>query len=134
MGRLALPMLAVAALGLSAAASSGVQRDTALRVTYWENGIAGSVTWRLGCSPPRGSLPRKAAACRRLAAGGPKLFAPLPPNIACTQIYGGPQKARVTGTVAGKRVWATFTRTNGCEIDRWSRVSPWLLPPGGVTG
>jgi hypothetical protein len=30
-------------------------------------------------------------------------------------------------------VWASFSRQNGCAIARWNRVSPWLLPPGGVT-
>jgi len=38
----------------------------------------------------------------------------------------------VAGTVNGRRVWATFARSNGCEIDRWQRISPWLVPPGGV--
>jgi hypothetical protein len=61
------------------------------------------------------------------------LFAPLPPNAICTEVYGGPQRARVTGMVDGRPVWATFSRSNGCEIARWARVSPWLLPPGGVT-
>ena len=69
----------------------------------------------------------------RLATGGVGLFAPTPRNIACTEIYGGPQRARIVGTVSGRRVWATFTRTNGCEIARWQRISPWLVPPGGVT-
>ena len=53
--------------------------------------------------------------------------------MACTQIYGGPQMARVVGTIAGRRVWATFNRTDGCQISRWERLSPWLLPAGGVT-
>ena len=61
------------------------------------------------------------------------LFAPLPKGIVCTLIYGGPQKARVVGTVGGKRIWATFTRQNGCHIARWNRLTPWLLPPGGIT-
>jgi len=39
----------------------------------------------------------------------------------------------VVGKVAGKRVWASFSRTNGCHIARWDRLSPWLLPRGGVT-
>ncbi len=123
------------ALFACAVALAGTSSGTTLRVTYWEDGSlpAESVTWTLRCNPPRGSLPRKALACRRLATGGSKLFAPLPPDIVCTQIYGGPQKARVVGTVGGKRIWATFARTNGCEIGRWNRVSPWLLPPGGVT-
>lgn len=129
------PVLAAAALSSCALAAASTPWSTSLRVTYWGDGAntASSVTWTLRCNPPRGSLPRKAVACRRLAAGGAKLFAPVPKNIACTEIYGGPQKARVVGTVAGKRIWTTFTRTNGCEIERWSRVSPWLLPPGGVT-
>jgi|SRR3990170_699035 len=118
--------------GLALAATPA---STSLRVTYWEDGAnAGTVTtWTLRCSPARGTLPRPAVACRRLAASGVKLFAPLPKDIVCTEIYGGPQKARVVGTVAGARVWATFTRTNGCEIARWARISPWLVPPGGVT-
>ena len=118
-----------------AAALAGPSTGTSLRVTYWEDGSrpAESVTWTLRCNPPRGSLSRPAVACKRLAAGGLKLFAPLPKDIVCTEIYGGPQRARIVGTLAGKRIWATFRRTNGCEIERWSRISPWLVPPGGVT-
>jgi hypothetical protein len=129
-------VLTGAALVVSALAAAGTPSSTSLRVTYWEDSAnaSASVTWTLRCNPVRGSLSRKAVACRRLAAGGAKLFAPVPKNIACTEIYGGPQKARVVGTVAGLRIWATFMRTNGCEIDRWSGVSPWLLPVGGVTG
>jgi hypothetical protein len=61
------------------------------------------------------------------------MFAPTPQGIACTEIYGGPQKARVVGIVAGDRVWATFARADGCQIARWNRITPWLVPPGGVT-
>jgi hypothetical protein len=126
-----LAALAVAAL-LAEGASAGTGAPTALRVTYWENAAktTPSSTRTLRCSPPRGTLPRPVAACRRLARRGAALFAPTPPDIACTQIYGGPQKARVVGVVGGKRVWATFTRTNGCEIARWNRLVPWLLPAG----
>jgi hypothetical protein len=120
----------VAATQAQAATSSG----TSIRVTYWKDGADAKATSTFTLRCPRGgTLPRPAAACRRLARGGPTLFAPLPRDIVCTEIYGGPQKARVIGTVAGDRVWATFTRENGCQIDRWNRLSPWLLPPGGVT-
>ena len=91
------------------------------------------MTWTLRCDPARGTLPRPARACARLAIGGTRPFAPLPGNVVCTEIYGGPQKARVVGVVDGKHVWSTFTRTNGCETGRWQRISPWLVPPGGVT-
>jgi hypothetical protein len=123
-------VLSACTLALAATPSS-----TSLRVTFWDDGAKAdsSVTWTLRCNPPRGTLRRPAIACRRLAAGGPKLFAPIPPDSVCTEIYGGPQRARVVGLVAGKRVWASFARTNGCAIGRWNRVSPWLLPPGGAT-
>jgi hypothetical protein len=118
----------------SAAGFAGTSADTSLRITYWEDSAnaSSSVTWTLRCDPARGTLARPARACTRLAAGGPKLFAPLPRDAACIEIYGGPQKARVVGMVDGKRVWSTFTRTNGCEIGRWQRISPWLVPPGGI--
>ena len=128
---LAAVLLAVTA---AATASPATTATTALRVTYWEDvaNASESVTWTLQCNPARGSLPRPVRACARLAAGGAKLFARLPRNIVCTEIYGGPQRARVVGTVNGRRIFATFARSNGCEIDRWQRISPWLVPPGGV--
>jgi len=124
-------LLAVTAATTASAATTAT---TALRVTYWEDVAkpSESITWTLRCNPARGSLPRPARACSRLAAGGARLFAPLPRNIVCTEIYGGPQRARVVGTVNGRRIFATFARSNGCEIDRWQRISPWLVPAGGV--
>jgi hypothetical protein len=124
-----------AALAASTAVWGARSSTTSLRVTYWEDAAAASsgVTWTLRCDPPGGSLQHPGHACARLAAGGTKLFAPLRPDTVCTEIYGGPQKARVVGMVGGKRVWTTFMRRNGCEIDRWQRISPWLVPPGGVT-
>ena len=107
---------------------------TALNVTYWANGQQGDPqTWTLRCNPPRGTLPRPAVACRRLAAGGWKLVAPVPARSICTEIYGGPQVARVVGFVQGKKVWARFTRENGCQISRWNRLAPWLFPAGGAS-
>lgn len=127
--------IAAAALVACAAGSAGTASQTWLNVTYWDNGIdlSAPVRWTLRCDPPRGTLARPARACNRVATGGTKLFAPIPPDVACTQIYGGPQVARVVGVVSGKRIWATFSRQDGCQISRWNKLSPWLLPPGGVT-
>jgi hypothetical protein len=58
------------------------------------------------------------AGCRGLSAAR---LRPVAPNVACTQIYGGPATARVRGTLHGKPVDARFDRTNGCEIARWER-------------
>lgn len=129
-------VLALVVAGLVATTAGATGGSSAsLRISYWENGFGGApdAVWTLRCSPARGTLPRPARACQRLVAGGAKLFAAFPPNTVCTEIYGGPQQARVVGTVAGKRVWASFSRTNGCHISRWERLSPWLLPSGGVT-
>jgi hypothetical protein len=50
-------------------------------------------------------------------------FKPVPPDSACTQIYGGPDVAFVRGTYMGRRVWARFKRNDGCQIARWDRIA-----------
>jgi hypothetical protein len=60
-------------------------------------------------------------ACAEVVALLPRLR-PEPDEI-CTQIYGGPQRIVVTGTVQGDPVTAEVTRVNGCEIDRYDRLA-----------
>ncbi len=126
----AILCLVGAALGVSASGSAGTAAETTLKVTYWENPARSSTrdVWTLRCAPAGGTLPRPAVACRRLGAIGAKLFAPVPRDAVCTEIYGGRQVAHVIGMVDGERVWAKFSRANGCQISRWDRLSPWLLP------
>ena len=38
------------------------------------------------------------------------------PERACTLQYGGPERARVTGTLEGREVDVAVTRANGCGI------------------
>ena len=45
-----------------------------------------------------------------------------PDGQACTMIFGGPQKAEISGTVDGSPVDTTITRANGCEIARWEAL------------
>jgi hypothetical protein len=98
--------------------------SASLHVTVWPNGRDDSAkrTWTLRCAPAGGTLPRAANACQRLAA----LQNPFAPRrrvgVACTDVYGGPQFALVTGRVRSRPVRATFSRVNGCEIARWNRV------------
>lgn len=125
----------VALAGVVVATAKGVGgKPTALTVTYWPNEAvpAESRTWTLRCSPPGGTLPQPARACRRLARLGSAAFAPVPADTACTTIYGGPQVALVRGVLRGRRVWARFLRRDGCEIARWDRLAPWLLPWAGA--
>jgi hypothetical protein len=108
------------------AAESPADARTDLRVTVWPEGRRGdalSQTWTLRCDPSGGTHPAPEAACRALAANESALR-PVPPDVMCTQIYGGPQVARITGTYRGAEITAWLDRTNGCEIARWDRLAP----------
>lgn len=114
--------------GASTPAGGG---PTSLTITAQASPDAAAKTWTLTCDPPGGSHPDAAAACAQLAAAE-KPFAPLPKNVACTEIYGGPQMATVTGTYRGEPVDASFNRTNGCEIARWDKIATVLVLQGGA--
>jgi hypothetical protein len=125
-------LVAVTALALlalaSASAGSGSVGATVLTITIWQDEHKPAhIGYGVACRPARGTLPRAAAACTKLAAGGAALFAPTPPDQACIAIYGGPQRAIVSGTVDGRRVWVSLRRRDGCEVERWRRLS-FLLP------
>jgi LysM repeat protein len=47
----------------------------------------------------------------------------------CSQIYGGPQSAHITGTVGGQDVNLTITRTDGCGTADWQTLAPLLGDP-----
>jgi hypothetical protein len=58
--------------------------------------------------------------CRRLGMLTARRLAPVPPDVACAEIYGGPARARVTGELRGQQIDARFSRVDGCEIKRWN--------------
>lgn len=62
-----------------------------------------------------------AEACKAIAALAEGAAAPVPPGVACTEIYGGPDVVELTGTLDGAEVDTELTRENGCEIDRFDR-------------
>jgi hypothetical protein len=105
-----------------ARARVAVTTPARLRITVWPKGrdAGAAIVRMLRCDPTGGTLPRPAAACRRLSSLD-RPFAPVPRDVACSQIYGGPQEALVTGTFGGRKVWARFNRRDGCQTDRWSR-------------
>lgn len=75
--------------------------------------------------------------CAWLDGAAETIFDPPPADQACTEIYGGPEVARVTGMIDGDKVDATFSRTNGCEIARWDAAMPlWTgeVPAGPASG
>ena len=113
--------LSVAGCGSAADDTPGSQsHETHLELTVWPNGEGNGppLTTTLTCG---GTEP--AAGCAVIAAKGASLFEPTPGDVACTELYGGPQEARVTGTVDGRAVDARFSRKDGCEIARWDAIA-----------
>jgi hypothetical protein len=105
--------------------------STSLHIGVSNTGDLMAKEYTLRCNPVGGTLPHRAAACRKLA-GLKAPFAPVPKNVACTEIYGGPQVALVTGRFRGRSVRAAFNRRDGCQIERWNRVA--FLFPGAANG
>jgi Subtilisin inhibitor-like len=95
------------------------------------DGSSSTVTWRLTCDPPGGTHPTPEAACRALEANGTAALPPVPNDKACTQIYGGPETADISGTWQGQPIMSKFARNDGCQISRW-KLMEGLLPPGGI--
>jgi hypothetical protein len=87
--------------------SSSSASGTSLTVTYWADGENPSVK----------------TSTTYTGAIDVADLAPVPPSTPCTMIYGGPQKATITGTIDGQSVSAAFNRTNGCEIARWDKLA-----------
>jgi hypothetical protein len=114
---------AVIALALSPGIAHAAAGTTALTIVVHAAPEATPLVLALRCTPPRGSVTTPKAACRRLLSAGRTIFAPTAPGTACSQIYGGPEVAVITGTLDGRRVWASFRRRDGCELARWDRVS-----------
>lgn len=131
MPRFALALvLALSIAGCGNAAGARQQSSTAARlsITVWPQGKAGAkAVYALSCPTGKSTLPAAHAACKKLSHLGARAFAPVPRGTACTLIYGGPQKALVTGRFAGKTIRAVFSRGDGCQIARWSRVA-FLFP------
>jgi hypothetical protein len=120
-------VLLIAACGESDEAGQSTTPETSVEVTLWPEGrqAGGAQNAVLTCKPAGGSHPHADEACAALYAEEDALE-PVSGDVACTQIFGGPEEARVSGVVRGRAVDATFNRSNGCEIDRWDRLAPLL--------
>ncbi len=74
--------------------------------------------------------PRESTVCAEASALEPSDVDPVDPATACTELFGGPETARLRGRVRGRAVDARFARNNGCEIARWDKVAPLLEAAG----
>jgi hypothetical protein len=110
-----------------------------LTVRLREDPAAAEHVFRLvaddGTAKPDSTVPDPDAALAAVEKYGESIFFPKPgPPRLCTQQYGGPQVAVVTGTFHGRRVDSVFSRTDGCEIARWKAMAPLLGAAVGGTG
>jgi hypothetical protein len=130
--RVLVAVLLVALLAAACGGGGSTTRDvqTAVEITLWPEGQSkgAPTTAHLECDPQSGNLTDVAAACATLAsADGRTALDPPPLDQLCTELYGGPAEARITGTVDGEPVDARLSRVNGCEIGRWQALVA-LLP------
>jgi hypothetical protein len=134
---LVLLLAGCAQLGVSSDAGSDTAVPTtvpaaavSLTVAVWPTGTGDAVRASLECDPPGGDHPHPDAACAAVRTNATGLQ-PVRADLACTQQYGGPERARVMGTVDGTPVSAELTRANGCEIARWDSLAPLLAIGSG---
>jgi hypothetical protein len=117
-------LAAAAVVAVSLAPARAAAPADHLWIVVWPHGTAEPPRppRTLTCRPAGGSLPSPAGACRKLARLD-EPFRPVPGDVACSQIFAGPQVALVTGKYQGRRIWARFRRTDSCQTARWNRVA-----------
>jgi hypothetical protein len=110
--------------------------ELAIMVKPNETGTAANFTLvcQNGVPAAESQHPNAAGACIAIK-NNPAILSPAPPakNQTCTQQYGGPQVATVTGVVDGRAVQANFSLTNGCEIAAWKAAKDVLGSSGGAS-
>lgn len=94
-----------------------------------DDGTGAMTTWTLTCDPVGGTHPDPAGACAAVASHRSALNA-VPTDRMCAQVYGGPERATVTGTWQGEQILASLSRTDACQTARWNALVP-LVPVGG---
>ncbi len=124
---------AVAPSGGSDPTAGGIQQaDDDLQVEFDRGDGTEPESWTLTCvGNASGSHPEAEAACAHLA-GMEDPFAPLPPDSVCTEQYGGPQTAHVTGRWKGQPVDLELSRVDGCHISQWDSLAPLVPAEVGV--
>ncbi len=140
--RLILVLMALAAAAgcgndASAPGSTARQSDIVVEVGSAEVPVAKRATLRIdgsGVTHGTGFLAPPAAAGAAASALGradavKRLVEGPPPDQMCTEIYGGPDAARVTGRIEGSAVDATISRSDGCGIADWDLLLSLVGPP-----
>lgn len=149
---LLMPALATVAVALSACGGSGSPGVSSPATT--KSGAIGGVlasvsvavdpgdgksprTATLSCDGSKGKgtgyLAEKVAAdsaCSLVIGPGRKRLVSGPVGGACTQQYGGPEQATITGSIQGDRINTKVARSDGCGIADWELLTPLVGAPG----
>jgi hypothetical protein len=137
----AITSLLVVALAGIAGAHPG-HSNTALSIVV-RDGAGGVKRAKLYClergSSARGFLRGKRVhrLCERADQLATFLTTPPDPDRMCTQEYGGPQTARIRGSIDARPVDRPFHRRDGCGMADWRRARMLLggePPPGPASG
>lgn len=128
-------VMAIGAAGCgSSDEGSGGDPQTALTVSLDRDGKGGKPAEErtIACGGDTASRDFNCGLLRLM----PPIPPPTPPDTACTQLYGGPDVVKLSGTLRDKEVDATLTRANGCEVDSFNPFVPILreLFPGYKPG
>ncbi|HEY3572922.1 MAG TPA: SSI family serine proteinase inhibitor [Arthrobacter sp.] len=111
--------------------------DAELSITVKASKDGKAVNYTLVCKDgapmAESQHPNAAAACTALKNNAAIVNAAAPPKgISCTQQYGGPQVATVTGEVNGTPVETSFALRDGCQIGAWNAAKDILGAAGGA--
>jgi hypothetical protein len=128
-----LLVVAVAACGSDDAKSgsgSATTTGTELKVTGESaKALSGTVSCSGDTSKGTGMFADNAVEVCQKISNEPAAFSKVGDDSRmCAQMYGGPEHARIQGTVASEKVDVTVTRNDGCGIDDWQQLE-WLLGP-----
>ena len=97
-----------------------------LKIIYKADQESSKEVSSLECKPAGGTINTPGVKCARLLKISSP-FAPINPDQICSQIFGGTETARIYGYWQGKKINARFSKSNGCQIERWNRVE-FLFP------
>jgi hypothetical protein len=114
-------LAALAGCGSEAPTASGPATNLLVTVDADGTGPEAPKQLRVRCDAERTD-----DACEDIANMPPGTWEPVKPRRVCTDIFGGPEVARVSGTLAGAPLSAKFSRQNGCEVTRWTLAAPLL--------
>lgn len=110
-----------------------------IRITHPD---AETVDYVLGCAADTATVSGDAPgidaaeACARLTEEPvvSRLVDGAPEDQICTEQYGGPDEATITGELFGSEIDTVIDRTDGCGIADWDDLLAGVLPPAlGVT-